>query len=144
MRKVDTHMGKKEKKATVDKAPKKAIVTDEAPAAIGPYSQAVSTGKFLFVSGMLGIDPSTGELQPDMESQAKQALDNLAAALKAADMTEANVVKTTIFLTDMAAFGTVNEIYAQRFSAPYPARSCVQVSALPKGGLFEIEAIAKK
>ncbi len=123
---------------------KKAIVTDEAPAAIGPYSQAVSAGKLLFISGMLGIDPATGELQPDLVSQAEQALKNLSATLKAAGMTEANVVKTTIFLTDMGAFGAVNELYAAQFTAPYPARSCVQVSALPKGGLFEIEAIARR
>lgn len=123
---------------------KKAIVTDEAPAAIGPYSQAVSAGKLLFISGMLGIDPATGELQPDLVSQAEQALKNLSATLKAAGMTEANVVKTTIFLTDMGAFGAVNELYAACFTAPYPARSCVQVSALPKGGLFEIEAIARR
>lgn len=121
---------------------KKAITTNEAPAAIGPYSQAVSCGDQLFISGMLGIDPTTGELQSGIAAQAEQALKNLCAALKANGMTEANVVKTTIFLTDMGAFGTVNELYAKVFTAPYPARSCVQVSALPKGGLFEIEAIA--
>ena len=123
---------------------KQAITTKEAPAAIGPYSQAISAGELLFVSGMLGIDPESGEIRGGMAEQAEQALKNLSAALKAADMTEANVVKTTIFLRNMAAFGTVNEIYARYFSAPYPARSCVQVEALPKSGLIEIEAIARK
>lgn len=123
---------------------KQAIVTKEAPAAIGPYSQAVQVGEQLYISGMLGIDPASGNLADGITAQAEQALKNLSAALKAAGMTEANVVKTTIFLTDMAAFGTVNELYASCFTAPYPARSCVQVSALPKGGLFEIEAIAVK
>ena len=138
-------MSKKTKKAAEKKAAlKKAIVTEEAPAAIGPYSQAVSAGKLLFISGMLGIDPASGELQPDLVSQAEQALKNLTAALRAADMTEANVLKTTIFLTDMSAFAAVNEVYAQVFTAPFPARSCVQVSTLPKGGLFEIEAVARK
>lgn len=123
---------------------KQAIVTTEAPAAIGPYSQAVQVGDQLYISGMLGIDPASGELRDGITAQAEQALKNLSAALKAADMTEANVVKTTIFLTDMAAFGAVNELYAKCFTAPYPARSCVQVAALPKGGLFEIEAVAVK
>ena len=123
---------------------KQAITTTEAPAAIGPYSQAVAAGDQLYISGMLGIDPDSGVLADGIAAQAAQALKNLSAALKAADMTEANVVKTTIFLTDMAAFGTVNELYAKCFTAPYPARSCVQVAALPKGGLFEIEAVAVK
>ena len=123
---------------------KQAIVTKEAPAAIGPYSQAVQVGEQLYISGMLGIDPASGNLADGITAQAEQALKNLSAALKAAGMTEANVVKTTIFLTDMAAFSAVNELYASCFTAPYPARSCVQVSALPKGGLFEIEAIAVK
>ena len=123
---------------------KQAITTTEAPAAIGPYSQAVQAGNQLYISGMLGIDPASGSLADGIAAQAEQALKNLSAALKAAGMTEANVVKTTIFLTDMAAFGTVNELYAKCFAAPYPARSCVQVAALPKGGLFEIEAIAVK
>lgn len=121
---------------------KQAITTTEAPTAIGPYSQAVAVGDQLYISGMLGIDPASGELRDGIAAQAEQALRNLSAALKAAGMTEANVVKTTIFLTDMAAFGAVNELYAKCFNAPFPARSCVQVSALPKGGLFEIEAIA--
>ena len=91
---------------------KQAIVTTEAPAAIGPYSQAVQVGDQLYISGMLGIDPESGEIRGGMAEQAEQALKNLSAALKAADMTEANVVKTTIFLRNMAAFGTVNEIFS--------------------------------
>ena len=118
------------------------IESKSAPAAIGPYSQATVAGNTCYVSGMLGIDPATGELKEGIEAQAEQALLNLEAVLKAAELTTASVVKTTVFLTDMGAFSQVNAIYSKHFSAPYPARSCVQVSALPKGGLFEIEAVA--
>ncbi len=118
------------------------IESKSAPAAIGPYSQATVAGNTCYVSGMLGIDPATGELKGGVEAQAEQALLNLEAVLKAAELTTASVVKTTVFLTDMRAFSQVNAIYSKHFSAPYPARSCVQVSALPKGGLFEIEAVA--
>ena len=118
------------------------IESKSAPAAIGPYSQATVAGNPCYVSGMLGIDPATGELKGGVEAQAEQALLNLEAVLKAAELTTASVVKTTVFLTDMGAFSQVNAIYSKHFSAPYPARSCVQVSALPKGGLFEIEAVA--
>lgn len=118
------------------------IESKSAPAAIGPYSQATVAGNTCYVSGMLGIDPATGELKEGVEAQAEQALLNLEAVLKAAELTTASVVKTTVFLTDMGAFSQVNAIYSKHFSAPYPARSCVQVSALPKGGLFEIEAVA--
>ena len=121
---------------------KSKIESKSAPAAIGPYSQATVAGSTCYVSGMLGIDPATGELKEGVEAQAEQALLNLEAVLKAAELTTANVVKTTVFLTDMGAFSQVNAIYSKHFSAPYPARSCVQVSALPKGGLFEIEAVA--
>lgn len=121
---------------------KSKIESKSAPAAIGPYSQATIAGNTAYVSGMLGIDPATGELKEGVEAQAEQALLNLEAVLKEAELTTASVVKTTVFLTDMGAFGQVNAIYCKHFSAPYPARSCVQVSALPKGGLFEIEAIA--
>ncbi len=121
---------------------KSKIESKSAPAAIGPYSQATVAGNTCYVSGMLGIDPATGELKEGIEAQAEQALLNLEAVLKAAELTTASVVKTTVFLTDMGAFGQVNTIYSKHFSAPYPARSCVQVSALPKGGFFEIEAIA--
>jgi len=121
---------------------KEAVYSEKAPAAIGPYSQAIRYGNTVYVSGMLGIEPVSGELCPDVLAQAEQALCNLESVLAAAGLTTANVLKTTVFLTDMAAFSGVNEIYARHFSAPYPARSCVQVSALPKGGQFEIEVIA--
>ena len=122
---------------------KKAIQSNEAPAAIGPYSQAIYSGGMIYVSGMLGIDPADGNLKATVTEQAEQALKNLSAVLKEAGTDMGRVVKTTVFITDMGAFGAVNEIYAKCFSAPFPARSCVQVSALPKGGLFEIEAIAE-
>jgi len=121
---------------------KSKIESKSAPAAIGPYSQGTVAGSTAYISGMLGIDPATGELKEGVEAQAEQALLNLEAVLKAAELTTASVVKTTVFLTDMNAFSLVNAVYSRHFSAPYPARSCVQVSALPKGGLFEIEAIA--
>src|SRR5512142_3231575 len=113
-----------------------------APKAIGPYSPALSAGGTLYCSGQLGLDPETGELARGVRSQADRALRNLEALLAAAGLGLADVVKTTIFLADMADFAAVNEVYASRFSAPYPARSTVQVAALPKGGLVEIEAIA--
>ena len=122
---------------------KKAIQSNEAPAAIGPYSQAITAGGMIYVSGMLGIDPADGNLKATVAEQAEQALKNLSAVLKEAGTDMGSVVKTTVFLTDMGAFAAVNEIYARYFSAPFPVRSCVQVSALPKGGLFEIEAIAE-
>ncbi len=113
-----------------------------APAAIGPYSQATRAGNTVYVSGMLGIDPATGDLLEGVTAQAEQALKNLEAVLAEAGGSTADVCKTTVFLTNMGDFAAINEIYASHFSAPYPARSCVQVCALPKGGLFEIEAIA--
>ena len=122
---------------------KKAIQSSEAPAAIGPYSQAIYSGGMVYVSGMLGIDPADGNLKATVTEQAEQALKNLSSVLKEAGTDMGRVVKTTVFITDMGAFGAVNEIYARYFTAPFPARSCVQVSALPKGGLFEIEAIAE-
>ncbi len=122
---------------------KKAIQSNDAPAAIGPYSQAICAGGIIYVSGMLGIDPASGNLKDTVTEQAEQALKNLTAVLKEAGKDTGSVVKTTVFITDMGAFAAVNEIYAKYFSAPFPARSCVQVSALPKGGLFEIEAIAE-
>lgn len=113
-----------------------------APAAIGPYSQAIAAGGMLYVSGMLGIDPATGAMQETVVDQAEQALKNLTAVLNEAGLDSSAVVKTTVFLTDLTFFGAVNEVYADYFSAPYPARSCVEVKALPKGAFFEIEAIA--
>jgi 2-iminobutanoate/2-iminopropanoate deaminase len=119
-----------------------ALATSGAPAAIGPYSQAIATDGFVFTSGQLGLDPATGELVPGVEAQAERALQSLAAVLDAAGLGFADVVKTTIFLVDMADFAAVNAVYAGHMPSPPPARSTVQVAALPKGGLVEIEAIA--
>lgn len=116
----------------------------KAPAAVGPYVHAVKAGDTLYTSGQLGLIPETGELPEGVEAQAKQALENLKAVLEAAGMTMANVVKTTVFLADINDFAAINSIYAQYFTGDAPARSCVQAGALPKGGLFEIEAIAVK
>jgi 2-iminobutanoate/2-iminopropanoate deaminase len=118
------------------------IKTSAAPAALGPYSQGVRAGDFVFASGQLGLDPATGNLRQDIDKQTEQALDNLAAVLRAAGASLAEVVKTTIFLVDMADFQTVNRIYGARFTGAPPARSTVEVAALPKGGLVEIEMIA--
>ena len=124
--------------------PRTAIATPEAPAAIGPYSQAVTAGGFLFCSGQLGLDPATGELATgDVESQAARALMNLGNVLEAAGCTFEDVVKTTIFLADMADFAVVNGVYGRFVTDPPPARSTVQVAALPRGGRVEIEAIAR-
>jgi len=121
---------------------RKVISTSQAPAAIGPYSQAIRAGKFLFASGQLGLDPTTGNLQEGIEAQTRQALANLQAVLAEAGGSVENVVKTTIFLADLAHFATVNNLYAQVFQTEPPARSTVQVAALPKGGLVEIEIVA--
>jgi 2-iminobutanoate/2-iminopropanoate deaminase len=122
-----------------------AVATPLAPAAIGPYSQAVDVGCFVFCSGQLGLDPATGALvEGGVAAQAQQAMGNLRAVLDAAGLSFGDVVKTTIFLADMADFATVNEVYARYMPEPPPARSTVQVAALPKGGLVEIEAIARR
>ena len=119
------------------------ISTSSAPAAIGPYSQAVKAGKHIFLSGQIGLNPATGELvSQDVKEQAVQALANMEAVLKAAGATPANVVKTTVFILDMADFQAVNEIYSKTFNVNPPARSCVAVAGLPKGARVEIEAIA--
>ncbi len=116
-----------------------------APAAIGPYSHAIATGNFLFTSGQIALDPATGKLAGDsIEVQAEQVLKNLEAVLTSNDMTFANVIKTTVFLTDLADFAVVNGIYATRFPENPPARSCVQVAGLPGGSKIEIELIACK
>jgi 2-iminobutanoate/2-iminopropanoate deaminase len=120
----------------------KVISTTAAPAAIGPYSQAVRAGDFIFTSGQLGLDPATGALREGVAVQTVQALDNLTAVLAAAGATLDDVVKTTIFLADLADFGTVNELYGARFRGAPPARSTVQVAALPRGGRVEIEVVA--
>ena len=122
---------------------KNVISTQAAPAAIGPYSQAIRSGNTLYISGQLGVVPATGELaSADVKDQARQSLENLKAVLAAAGATPADVCKTTVFLTDMGDFAAVNEIYAQTFGVEPPARSCVAVAALPKGGKVEVEAIA--
>jgi 2-iminobutanoate/2-iminopropanoate deaminase len=121
-----------------------AISASGAPAALGPYSHAIGHGDLVFCSGQLGLDPATGDLMDGVEAQAERALTNLVAVLDAAGLGPADVVKTTIFLADMGDFPTVNAVYGRFFPEPYPARSTVQVAALPKGGLVEIEAIAAR
>ena len=123
---------------------RQAISTGGAPGAIGPYSQAIRSGDMVFCSGQLGLDPASGELVDGVEAQAERALRNLQSVLDAAGLGFDDVVKTTIFLTDMADFATVNAVYARFMPDPPPARSTVQVAALPKGGLVEIEAIARR
>ena len=123
---------------------KKEICTKNAPDAIGPYSQAVRVGDFLYVSGQVPIDPKTGAVvEGGIQAQAHQVFKNLEAVLSSAGCTFENVVKTTVFLTDLSDFAVVNEIYAQYFPAPCPARSCVAVKTLPKGVLAEVEVIAE-
>ncbi|HNP93845.1 MAG TPA: RidA family protein [Rectinema sp.] len=123
---------------------KECIQAKTAPAAIGPYSHAIRAGALVFCSGQLGIDPSTGDLVEGIEAQTNQALRNLVSVLEACSCTVANLVKTTIFLKDMNNFPKVNEIYAGYFDGDFPARSAIQVAALPKNALVEIEAIAYK
>lgn len=119
------------------------VATDEAPAAVGPYSQAIRAGDFVFTAGQLGLDPATGKLVAGgVEAQTRQALTNLSAVLAAAGASLAQVVKTTVFLQDIGDFKAMNGVYAQFFAADPPARSAVQVAALPLGGLVEIEAVA--
>lgn len=123
------------------------INTNQAPAAVGPYAQAHWAGDTLYVSGQLGLAPETGEMaSDDVSSQAKQAMDNLEAIISAAGLGWPEVAKTVIFLADMNDFATVNEIYAAKFAGlkHLPARACVQVAALPKGGKVEIEAICHR
>ena len=120
------------------------IHTDHAPAAVGPYSQAVRAENLLITSGQLGLDPSTGVLPEGVEKQTRQSLENIGAILAEAGFSRTDVVKTTVFIRNMDDFGLVNEIYAAFFGGHKPARSCVEVSALPKGGVVEIEAIASK
>lgn len=124
---------------------KTVISTTAAPGAIGPYSQAIEANGLIFVSGQIPLDPATGAFVPGgVEVQAEQLLKNLKAVLEAAGCSLADVVKTTVFLTNMGDFAAVNEVYARFFTAECPARSAVQVGALPKGALVEIEAIAAK
>uniref|UniRef100_A0A8C5VK28 2-iminobutanoate/2-iminopropanoate deaminase n=1 Tax=Microcebus murinus TaxID=30608 RepID=A0A8C5VK28_MICMU len=119
------------------------ISTTKAPGAIGPYSQAVLVDKTVYISGQIGMDPSSGQLVPGgVEEAAKQALKNMGEILKAAGCDFTNVVKTTVLLADINDFNTVNDIYKQYFKSNYPARAAYQVAALPKGGRIEIEAVA--
>lgn len=123
---------------------KQVIHTDKAPAAIGPYSQAIQVGQMLFTSGQVPIDPETGTIvEGGIQEQARQSLNNIKAILNAAGTNMGAVVKTTVFLQDMNDFAAMNEVYAQFFQEPYPARSAVQVGRLPKDALVEIEAIAQ-
>jgi 2-iminobutanoate/2-iminopropanoate deaminase len=124
-------------------AKKKVIATDEAPAAVGPYSQGIRAGNLVFTAGQLGMDPASGELVAGgVEAQARQALTNLQAVLEAAGSSLDQALKVTVFLDDINDFAAVNGVYAEFFTQEPPARSAVQVAALPLGGLVEIEAIA--
>ena len=123
---------------------KQVIHTDKAPAAIGPYSQAIQIGQLLFTSGQVPIDPETGAIvEGGIQEQARQSLNNIKAILNAAGTNMGAVVKTTVFLQDMNDFAAMNEVYAEFFQEPYPARSAVQVGRRPKDALVEIEAIAQ-
>ena len=121
----------------------KVISTEKAPSAIGPYSQAVVSGNLLYTSGQIPIIPETGELAQGLEAQAHQVFRNLAELLKAAGSDMSHAVKTTVFIKNMADFAAINAVYAQYFSEPYPARSCVEVARLPKDVLLECEVIAE-
>ena len=122
---------------------KNRIHTDNAPAAIGPYSQAIDLGEMIFTSGQIPVAPD-GSVSEDISEQTRQALLNLKAVVEAGGSSFDKVIKTTVFITDMAQFGAINAVYSEFFKEPYPARSCVQVAALPKGVSIEIEAIALK
>jgi len=122
---------------------KKVISTSKAPAAIGPYSQALKVGNFVYTSGQIPIDPATGVLvEGGIKEQTRQSLLNVKAVLEEAGLTMNNVVKTTVFMSDMSDFSDMNSVYAEFFSEPYPARSAVAVKTLPKGALVEIEVVA--
>lgn len=122
----------------------KAISTKNAPAAIGPYSQGVEVNGFVYASGQLPIDPATGRFPEGIKAQTRQSLLNAQAILKEAGLSLSDVVKTTVLLSDIADFGEMNEVYAEFFSEPYPARSAFAVKSVPKGALVEIECIAAK
>ena len=122
----------------------KVISTTKAPAAIGPYSQAIQVGNLVYTSGQIPIDPATGNfVEGGIKEQTRQSLTNVRAVLEEAGLTMANVVKTTVFMADMNDFADMNAVYADYFSEPYPARSAVAVKTLPKGALLEIEVVAE-
>ncbi len=123
---------------------KKQIATTNAPGAIGPYSQAISVGDLLFISGQIPVNPADGSIPEGIEAQTAQSIANIKAILAEAGMTMDNVIKTTVFLADMSLFAPMNEVYAQNFTAPFPARSAVAVKELPKQVLVEIETIAAR
>lgn len=123
---------------------KNVISTDKAPAAIGPYSQAIETEQMVFTSGIIPVVPETGEIPEGSVAQARQAFTNLSNLLQAAGTSMDKVIKTTVFIKEMNDFAAINEVYAEFFPDPYPARSCVEVARLPKDVMLEIEAIAGK
>lgn len=120
---------------------KQCFLTQKGPKAIGPYSTAVKHGGVCYMSGMLGVNPADGTLAEDVSAQAKQVFDNISTVLEEMGLSMADILKTTVFLTDLNAFGAVNAIYADYFGPDYPARSCFQVSRLPMGAQVEVEAI---
>ena len=122
----------------------KAITTPKAPAAIGPYSQAIEVNGFVYASGQLPIDPATGQFPEGIKAQTRQSLTNAKSILESAGYSMSNVVKTTVLLADINDFADMNEVYAEFFTEPYPARSAFAVKAVPKGALVEIECIAAK
>ena len=122
---------------------KQCFLTQRGPKAIGPYSTAVMQGGLCYLSGMIPVDPSTGKLaSAEVEGQARQVFENIKTVLEEMELSMADILKTTVFLTDLGSFKAVNEIYAEYFGPDYPARSCVQVSALPMGSQIEVEAVA--
>lgn len=124
---------------------KNVVSTEKAPAAVGPYSQALDIGSLVFTSGQIALDPASGTIVGETAAeQAHQVFKNLEAVLEEAGLGFGDVIKSTVFLTDLADFGAVNEVYAQYFTEPYPARSCVQVVALPKGAKVECEVVASR
>ena len=124
---------------------KQTVATTHAPAAIGPYSQAIVSGDLIFTSGQIPLDPASGELvQGDIQAQTRQVFSNLREVLKEAGASLDDAVKVNVYMTDLKDFAALNEVYATFFTQPYPARSCVEVSSLPKGAQVEIEIIARK
>lgn len=123
---------------------KRHVETKEAPAAVGPYSQGILSGNTLYLSGQIGINPVTQQMEEGLEAQTRRCFENIRAVLSAAGYTFSDVVKVSVFLTDMRNFATVNQLYATYFQSPFPARSCIEVSALPKNAAIEIEVTAVK